>query len=163
VLAVLEQGSPSSSAEFLTSMTSQLFGMEEIYCSYHKWRRSEPGCECNGDLSLIDDSMAVTTLDISNPKRRIILAQLHPVPLLAVRLNRALSLQLTENGEEVLCMQLRDIGVDYPASSERTVVQSVHGKVAIIKTGSVEKYEGVALCLAEKDPSPPLCFYLRAA
>src|SRR2546426_10838290 len=30
------------------------------------------------DLSLIDDSMAVTTLDISNPKRRIILAQLHP-------------------------------------------------------------------------------------
>src|SRR5438034_8962726 len=51
VLAVLEQGSPSSSAEFLTSMTSQLFGMEEVYCSYHKWRRSEPGCECNGDLS----------------------------------------------------------------------------------------------------------------
>ena len=36
MLAVLEQGSPSSSAEFLTSMTSQLFGMEEVYCSYHK-------------------------------------------------------------------------------------------------------------------------------
>src|SRR5881409_109172 len=51
VLAVLEQGSPSSSAEFLTSMTSQLFGMEEVYCSYHKWQRSEPGRERNGDVS----------------------------------------------------------------------------------------------------------------
>ena len=53
----LEQGSPSSSAEFLTSMTSQLFGMEEVYCSYHKWRRSEPGCECNGDFSPIDERL----------------------------------------------------------------------------------------------------------
>ena len=36
LLAVLEQGKPSSSAEFLTSMTSQLFGMEEVYCSSHQ-------------------------------------------------------------------------------------------------------------------------------
>jgi len=61
MLAVLEQGSPSSSAEFLTSMTSQLFGMEEVYCSYHKWRRSEPGCECNRDVT--------TTMDIFKAPR----------------------------------------------------------------------------------------------
>ena len=31
LLAVLEQGNPSSSAEFLTSMTSQLFGGGLVY------------------------------------------------------------------------------------------------------------------------------------
>src|SRR5215467_2886361 len=40
------------------------------------------------------------------------------IPASAVRLNHALSLQPTE----VLCMQLRDIGVDYRASSERTTL-----------------------------------------
>jgi hypothetical protein len=38
VLAVLEQRKPSASATFRTSMTSQLFGMEKVYCSSHKRR-----------------------------------------------------------------------------------------------------------------------------